>query len=65
MEETGYTLTDKGETALAEAYWRAKISKEIMEMDLSEGKQISSDWYAGSLRTRMACAAVAAHGGKR
>lgn len=64
MEETGYTLTDKGQTALAEAYWRAKISKEIMEMDLSAAKMVSSDWYAASLRTRMACAAIAAHGDK-
>ena len=29
MENDGYTLTDKGQTALAEAYWRAKIAEEI------------------------------------
>lgn len=44
---------------IAEAYWRALISNEIMEIDLSEGKTISSDWYASSLRTQMLCAAVA------
>lgn len=30
-EEDGYSLTEKGHTALAEAYWRAKIANEIRE----------------------------------
>lgn len=35
-----------------------EIADAIMAMDLSEAKEISSDWYAASLRTRMACAAL-------
>lgn len=41
---------------------REKIFQEIMAMDLSEGKEISADWYGGSLRTRLACAIVARMG---
>jgi hypothetical protein len=44
---------------IAEAYWRALISKEIMDADLSEAKEISSDYYASALRTQMVCAAIA------
>lgn len=33
MEER-YELTNKGETALAEAYWRAKIAEEIKKNNL-------------------------------
>lgn len=58
MEETGYTLTEKGQTALAEAYWREKIAKEIEAIDLFEAKQISSDWYAASSRMKMVCLAI-------
>jgi hypothetical protein len=44
---------------IAEAYWRALIAKEIMDADLSEAKEVSSDYYASALRTRMVCAAIA------
>ena len=44
---------------IAEAYWRALIAKEIMDADLSDAKEISSDYYASALRTRMVCAAIA------
>ena len=44
---------------IAEAYWRALISNEILNADLSEAKEISSDYYASALRTRMVCAAIA------
>ena len=30
-EQERYTLTDKGQTAMAEAYWRAKIAEEIRQ----------------------------------
>lgn len=65
MSEEGYVITEAGHTALAEAYWRAKIAKEIMNLDLSESKEVSGDWYASALRTRMVCAVVAAHGDKK
>jgi hypothetical protein len=41
---------------------RAKIAEEIRSIDLSEGKQISSDWYAASLRVQMICAVIAEKG---
>ena len=41
---------------------RERISQEIMAIDLSEGKQISSDWYAAALRTRLVCYLVAQKG---
>ena len=41
---------------------RERIYKELMSIDLSEGKEVSSDWYAASLRTRMVCAAIAREG---
>lgn len=41
---------------------RKKIADEIMSIDLSEGKDISSDWYASALRTRMVCAVIAEKG---
>ena len=44
---------------IAEAYWRALIAKEIMDADLSEAKEISSDYYAATLRTQMVCSAIA------
>jgi hypothetical protein len=44
---------------IAEAYWRALIAKEIMDADLSDAKEISSDYYAGTLRTQMVCSAIA------
>lgn len=44
---------------IAEAYWRALIAKEIMDADLSEAKEVSSDYYASALRTRMVCASIA------
>ncbi len=60
--ETRYVPTEAGYTALAEAYWREKIAKEIQAMDISEAKTISPDWYAATSRMRMACAAVARGG---
>lgn len=57
--EEGYVLTNAGHTALAEAYWREKIAKEIESIDISEAKEISSDWYGASSRMRMVCAIVA------
>lgn len=44
---------------IAEAYWRALISREIMDADLSEAKEVSSDYYASALRTQMVCASIA------
>lgn len=44
---------------IAEAYWRALIAKEIMDADLSEAKEISSDYYAATMRTQMVCSAIA------
>jgi hypothetical protein len=41
---------------------RQRIYEEIMALDLSEAKEISSDWYAGSMRTRMICAVIAKGG---
>ena len=41
---------------------RKKIAEEIRSIDMSEGKGISSDWYAASLRTRTVCAIVAEKG---
>lgn len=41
---------------------RKKIADEIRSIDLSEGKQISSDWYAASLRVQMICAVIAEKG---
>jgi hypothetical protein len=45
-----------------EAELRSKIADEIRSIDLSEGKEISSDWYAASLRVQMVCAVVAEKG---
>lgn len=47
---------------MTEAELRMKIAEEIRSIDLSEGKEISSDWYAASLRTRMVCAVIAEKG---
>jgi hypothetical protein len=47
---------------MSEAELRAKIAEEIRSIDLSEGKEISSDWYAASLRVQMVCAIVAEKG---
>jgi hypothetical protein len=47
---------------MTEEELRAKIADEIRSIDLSEGKQISSDWYAASLRVQMICAVVAEKG---
>lgn len=44
---------------IAEAYWRALIAKEITSADFSEAKEVSSDYYAATLRTQMACSAIA------
>lgn len=44
---------------IAEAYWRALIAKEIMDADLSEAKEVSSDYYAGTLRAQMVCSSIA------
>lgn len=41
---------------------RQKISKEIMALDLSEAKAISSDWFAASMRIRMVCSIIALGG---
>ena len=46
----------------SEKFYRQKIYDEIMAIDLSEGKEISSDWYAASLRVRLVCAFVAKGG---
>ena len=58
-QEVGFVVTEAGYTALAEAYWRAKIAEEIKAIDLSEAKEVSSDYYNGALRTRLVCAIVA------
>jgi hypothetical protein len=47
---------------MTEVELREKIADEIRSIDLSEGKEISSDWYAASLRTQMICAIVAQKG---
>ena len=47
---------------MTEEELRAKIADEIRSIDLSEGKDISSDWYAASLRVQMICAVVAEKG---
>lgn len=47
---------------MTETELRLKIAEEIRSIDLSEGKQISSDWYAASLRVQMICAVVAEKG---
>lgn len=44
---------------MTEEELRKKIAKEIMELDLSEAKEISSDWFASAIRTRMICAIIA------
>lgn len=59
MTEEGYVLTDAGHAALAEAYWRAKIAKEIEDIDISEAKQISADWYAATARMKLVCTLIA------
>lgn len=41
---------------------REKIAQEIRSLDLSEAKEISSDYYAAALRMKMVCAAVAEKG---
>ena len=38
---------------------RDSIAKAIEAMDLSEAKEISSDWYGGSSRIRMVAAMMA------
>lgn len=43
---------------------REKIAEELMNLDLSEAKEVSADYYAATLRTRMVCAAVVRHGAK-
>ena len=48
----------------AEAYWRERISNEIMLIDLEEAKEISSDWYAAAMRTRFICSMIAKQGMK-
>lgn len=47
---------------MTETELRMKIAEEIRSIDLSEGKEISSDWYASALRTRMVCAVIAEKG---
>ena len=47
---------------MTETELRMKIAEEIRSIDLSEGKQISSDWYAASLRVQMICAVIAEKG---
>jgi hypothetical protein len=47
---------------MSEQEIRAKIAEEIRSIDLSEGKEISSDWYAASLRVQMICAVIAEKG---
>jgi hypothetical protein len=47
---------------MTETELRLKIAEEIRSIDLSEGKEISSDWYAASLRVQMVCAAIAEKG---
>jgi len=47
---------------MSEAELRAKIAEEIRSIDLSEGKEISSDWYHAALRTQFVCAIVAEKG---
>lgn len=41
---------------------RKKVAEEIRSLDLSEAKEISADYYAATLRTRMVCAAIAEKG---
>lgn len=61
--ERKYVVTEAGHTALAEAYWRAKIADEIQSIDIyEEAKAISPDWYAATIRMRTVCAAVARKG---
>ena len=59
MSEAVYIPTEKALHMFYEAYWRETIAKEIMTIDLSDGKEISSDWYASALRTRTVCATIA------
>jgi hypothetical protein len=47
---------------MTETELRMKIAEEIRSIDLSEGKEISSDWYAASLRVQMICAVIAEKG---
>jgi hypothetical protein len=47
---------------MTETELRMKIVEEIRSIDLSEGKEISSDWYAASLRVQMICAVIAEKG---
>ncbi len=47
---------------MTETELRMKIAEEIRSIDLSEGKEISSDWYAASRRVQMVCAIVAQNG---
>lgn len=62
-ETTDYVLTEKGLRITSERYWREKIADEIRSLDLkSEARQISSDWLGATVRTQMACAAVAEKG---
>lgn len=38
---------------------REHIAKQIESIDLTEAKEISSDWYAASIRMRTVCAIIA------
>lgn len=48
--------------AAFEGYWRQQISREIDRTFIDMGKEISSDWFQASLRTKMACVAIAKKG---
>ena len=65
-ENCGHQVVRPGKTQCwcddpqgAELHWRNVIADEIMALDVSEAKSISSDWFAASLRVRMACSAIA------
>jgi hypothetical protein len=38
---------------------RERIANEIEALDLTEAKDISSDWFAASIRMRTVCAIIA------
>ena len=45
--------------SLGEKLIREEIAAEIEAIDLSEAKEISSDWYAASIRMRTVAAIIA------
>lgn len=51
-DETDHVCADEQEI-------RERIAQEIRQIDISEAKQISSDWYAASRRMLMVCESIA------